>query len=195
MGHVIFNALADPSWREIDDMWIRGEIPTSERARRQFQLVRAGRGELLALIARHRIDPGFASLVAALRSRGIEPQVVSDGFDIYVRPMLAQAGLADLAFQSNRLTFRDDSIELEFPHEQPDHDPRGGWKAGVVRAVRRGGRRVAYAGDGFSDLAAARVADLLFAREHLAACCEDEGIAFHPFSQMRDIHCWVRANL
>ena len=195
MGHVIFNAFADPSWREIDEEWIRGEIPTSVRARRQFELVRAGRRELLELIARQRIDPGFAPLVAELRARGIEPRVVSDGFDVYVRPMLAGAGLADVAFESNRLTFRDGSIELEFPHERPGHDPRGGWKAGVVRAARRGGRRVAYAGDGFSDLAAARIADLLFARDRLAAHCETEGIAFHAFADMRDIHRWVRANL
>ena len=40
MGHVIFDAFADPTWRDIDDEWIRGEIPTSERARRQFALVR-----------------------------------------------------------------------------------------------------------------------------------------------------------
>ncbi|MCY3799958.1 MAG: MtnX-like HAD-IB family phosphatase [Chloroflexi bacterium] len=195
MGHVIFNAFADPSWREIDEEWIRGEIPTSVRARRQFELVSAGRGELLELIARQSIDPGFAPLVAELRAHGIEPQVVSDGFDIYVGPMLAKAGLADVAFESNRLTFRDGSIELEFPHERPDLDPRGGWKAEVVRAARLGGRRIAYAGDGMSDLAAARLADLLFARDRLAAQCEVEGIAYHPFSNMRDIHRWVLAEL
>ena len=195
MGHVIFNAFADPSWREIDEEWIRGEIPTSVRARRQFELVSTGRGELLQLIARQSIDPGFPPLVAELRARGIEPRVVSDGFDIYVRPMLAKAGLADVAFESNRLTFRDGSIELEFPHERPDLDPRGGWKAEVVHTARRGGRRAAYAGDGMSDLAAARLADLLFARDRLAAQCEVEGTAYHAFSNMRDIHRWVLANL
>ena len=195
MGHVIFNAFADPYWREIDEEWIRGEIPTSVRARRQFELVRAGRRELLELIARQRVDPGFPPLVAELRARGIEPRVVSDGFDVYVRPMLAGAGLADVAFGSNRLTIRDGSIELEFPHERPDLDPRGGWKAEVVLAARCDGRRVAYAGDGMSDLAAARVADLLFARDRLAAQCQTEGIAYQAFSDMRDIHRWVRANL
>ena len=65
----------------------------------------------------------------------------------------------------------------------------------MVRAARLGGRRVAYAGDGLSDLAAARIADLLFARDRLAAHCETEGIAYHAFSDMRDIHRWVRANL
>ncbi len=195
MGHVIFNAFADPYWREIDEEWIRGEIPTSVRARRQFELVSAGRRELLEVIARQSIDPGFAPLVAELRARGIEPRVVSDGFDIYVRPMLAKAGLADVAFESNRLTFREGLIELEFPHERPDLDPRGGWKAEVVHAARRGGRRVAYAGDGMSDLAAARLADLLFARDRLAAQCEVEEIAYHAFSNMPDIHRWVLANL
>ena len=54
---------------------------------------------------------------------------------------------------------------------------------------------MAYAGDGMSDLAAARLADLLFARDRLAAQCQIEGIAYHAFSNMREIHSWVRANL
>ena len=60
MGHVIFNAFADQSWRDIDDEWVQGHIPTSERARRQFELVRAGEQEFLALIDQHKVDPDFS---------------------------------------------------------------------------------------------------------------------------------------
>ena len=195
MGHVIFDAFADPAWRDIDDEWIRGEIPTSERARRQFALVRTDQQRFLDLIERHAVDESFPPLVADLRAHGIPVQVVSDGFDAYVRPMLARAGLSDLPFQSNRLFFRNGALELEFPHERPGHDPRGGWKAGPVRALQAQGRRVAYAGDGMSDWAAARAADLLFARDRLALQCRREGIAYHAFEDMRDIQRWMRANL
>ncbi len=195
MGHVIFDAFADPTWRDIDDEWIRGEIPTSERARRQFALVNAREHEFQRLIDQHAIDPAFAPLVADLRDHGIPAQVVSDGFDAYVKPMLARAGFSDLPFQSNRLFFRNGSIELEFPHERPGHDPRGGWKAGPVRALQAQGWRVAYAGDGMSDWAAAQAADLLFARSQLAERCKLDRIPYHAFENMRDIHDWLRANL
>lgn len=195
MGHVIFDAFADPIWRDIDDEWIRGEIPTSERACRQFALVSAPEPEFLRLIEEHAVDPAFPALVADLRAHGIPVQVISDGFDAYVRPMLARAGLSDLPFQSNRLSFRNGSIELEFPHERPDHDPRGGWKAGPVQALQAKGWRVAYAGDGMSDWAAARASDLLFARSQLADRCRQDGIPYHAFDGMRDVHRWVRANL
>ena len=195
MGHVIFNVFADPAWRDIDDEWLRGEIPTSERARRQFALVNARETEFQQLIQRHAIDPAFPPLVAELRQHGVPVQVVSDGFDAYVRPMLARAGLADLPFQSNRLRFQDGVIDLEFPYERPGHDPRGGWKAGPVKALQAQGWRVAYTGDGMSDLAAARTADLLFARSQLAARCKLERIAYHAFDNMRDVHDWLRANL
>ena len=195
MGHVIFNAFADPMWRAIDEEWDRGEIFTSERARRQFALVDAREPEFLKLIQQHAIDPAFPALVADLRTCGIPVQVVSDGFDAYVRPMLARAGLSDLPFQSNRLLFRNGEIELEFPHERPGYDPRGGWKAGPVQALQSQGLRVAYSGDGMSDLAAARVADVLFARAGLALQCRLEGIAYHAFEDMRDVHNWARANL
>ena len=195
MGHVIFDAFADPTWHDIDDEWIRGEIPTSERARRQFDLVRATEREFLELIERHDVDPAFPPLIAALRTQNIPARIVSDGFDAYVKPMLARAGLSDLPFQSNGLFFKNGSIKLEFPHERPGHDPRGGWKAGPVRALHAQGWRVAYAGDGMSDLAAARTADLLFARSQLAARCQLERIPYHSFDGMRDVHDWVRANL
>ena len=195
MGDVIFDAFADPTWRDINEEWNRGEIPTSERARRQFALVQATEREFLELIERHAIDPAFPPLVAALRTQNIPVQVVSDGFDAYVKPMLGQAGLSNLPFQSNGLSFSNGAIQLEFPHERPGHDPRGGWKAGPVRALQSQGWRVAYSGDGMSDLAAARTADLLFARSQLAARCQQDGIAYHAFDDMRDVHDWVRANL
>ncbi len=195
MGHVIFDAFAHPTWRDIDDEWIRGEIPTSERARRQFALVNAREPEFLKLIKEHAVDPAFPALVADLADHDIPVQVVSDGFDAYVKPMLTRAGLSDLPFRSNRLYFRNGSIELEFPHERPGHDPRGGWKAGPVRALQAEGWRVAYAGDGMSDWAAAGAADLLFARSQLAVRCRRDGIPYHAFEGMRDIHDWVRANL
>lgn len=195
MGHVIFDAFADPTWRDIDDEWIRGEIPTSERARRQFALVHTDETRFLDLIAQHQVDQSFAPLVADLRAHDIPVRVVSDGFDAYVKPMLARAGLSDLPVQSNRLFFQNGSLKLEFPHERSDHDPRGGWKAGPVKALQSQGWRVAYAGDGMSDWAAARAADLLFARSQLAERCKQDGIPYHPFEGMRDVQHWVRANL
>ena len=195
MGHVIFDAFANPTWRDIDDEWIRGEIPTSERARRQFALVHTDERRFLDLIDQHAIDPAFAPLVVDLRDHGIPAQVVSDGFDAYVKPMLARAGLSDLPFQSNRLFFRNGLIKLEFPHECPGHDPRGGWKAGPVRALQAQGWRVAYAGDGMSDWAAAQAADLLFARSQLAERCKLDSIPYYAFDGMRAVHQWVRANL
>ena len=194
MGHVIFNAFADQSWRDIDDEWIQGHIPTSERARRQFELVRAGEQEFLALIDQHKVDPDFFALVTFLRENGIEVQVVSDGFDVYVGRMLRAEGLDDLPVQSNMLRFREDKIVLEFPHERAGHDPRGGWKGEAVRNVQATGSRVAYIGDGMSDLSAARVADLLFACGSLAKCCEQEGLSYHAFTGMRDVHHWLQVN-
>ena len=116
MGHVIFDAFATPAWRDIDDEWIRGAIPTSERARRQFALVRTDERRFLELIEQYAVDSAFPALVADLTEHGIPVQVVSDGFDAYVKPMLARAGLSDLPFQSNRLFFHNGSISLEFPH-------------------------------------------------------------------------------
>ena len=196
MGHVIFDAFADPTWRDIDDEWIRGEITTSQRARRQFALVHAREHEFQRLIDQHAVDPAFPALVADLAEHGIPAQVVSDGFDAYVRPMLARAGLLRPALPVQpACSFATAQLNLSSPTNVPATIPRGGWKAGPVRTLQAQGWRVAYAGDGMSDWAAAQAADLLFARSQLADRCKQDGIPYHAFDGMRDVHDWVRANL
>ena len=195
MGHAIHDALGRPAWREIDARWVRGEITTSRRAHDQFALIDASQAEFEALVARHRIDPAFPPLVDDLRSQGAEVEIVSDGFDFYVSRMLAAAGLTDLPFTANQLGFRNGEIVLEFPHERTNGPTGAGWKAGHVRRAKARGRRVAYVGDGFSDLQAAPLADLLFAKSHLATHCDAHGIAYHSFSTLADVRTWVRGNL
>ena len=195
MGHAIHDGLGRPAWREIDARWVRGEITTSRRAHEQFALIDASQAEFEALVARHHIDPVFPPLVDDLRAQGAEVEIVSDGFDFYVSRMLAAAGLTDLPFTANGLNFRNGEIVLDFPHERPDGPTGAGWKVDHVRRAQACGRRVAYVGDGFSDLQAAPLADLVFAKSHLATYCDAEGIAYHSFSTLDDVRRWVRENL
>ncbi len=191
MGNRICAALGSPAWREIDERWARGEIPTSECARQQFALVRAGAAEVDALVDDLRIDPAFPALAAELRAIGVEVEIASDGFDYYIARMLAAAGVADTPYIANHMGFRDGAIQLDFPHEGEGCGHCGTCKGAAVRRAHQRGRRVAYVGDGLSDICAAEVADVLFAKGKLAAHCDTRGLTYHPFDSMSDVRAWV----
>ena len=191
MGHVLFDALATPEWRVIDDRWIRREIPTSVRARAQFDLVAPDRCAFHRLIDGQAVDPAFPSLARGLQSSGAEVRIASDGFGFYISRMLAAANLADLPVDSNRLDVRQGAIVLEFPQESAGCGHCGMCKALPVRRAKARGRRAVYVGDGYSDRCAVTEADVVFAKDSLAAHCQGHGIPYHAFASLADVQAWV----
>ena len=191
MGHVLFDALATPAWRVIDDRWIRREIPTSVRARAQFDLVSPDRCAFHRLIDQHAVDPAFPELVRGLQVAGAEVRIASDGFGFYISRMLSAAGLADLPVDSNRLDLREGAIVLDFPYEQDGCGHCGMCKALPVRRAKARGRRAVYVGDGYSDRCAVTEADVVFAKDSLAAHCQANGISYHAFASLADVQTWV----
>ena len=191
MGHVLFDALANPEWRVIDDRWIRREIPTSVRARAQFDLVDPDLAAMHRLIDQQAVDPAFHSLARGLQRAGAEVRIASDGFDIYISRMLAAADLSDLPVDSNRLEVRQGAIVLEFPQESAGCGHCGMCKALPVRQAKARGRRSVYVGDGYSDRCAVSESDVVFAKDSLAAHCETTGIPYHAFESLADVQAWV----
>ena len=191
MGHVLFDALATPEWRVIDARWIRREIPTSVRARAQFDLVTPDLGAIHRLIDEQAVDQAFPELARGLQGAGAEVRIASDGFDIYISRMLAAAELVDLPVDSNRLNVRQGAIALEFPHEDDGCGHCGMCKALPVRRAKARGLRAVYIGDGYSDRCAVAEADVIFAKDSLAAHCEANGIPYHAFESLADVQAWV----
>ncbi len=191
MGHVLFDALATPEWRVIDARWERREIPTSVRARAQFDLVTPDLSAFHRLIDEQAVDPAFPALARGLQSAGADVRIASDGFDIYITRMLAAAGLSDLTVDSNRLDLRCGAIALEFPHENKGCGHCGMCKALPVRRAKAQGRRAVYVGDGFSDRCAVTEADVIFAKDSLAVHCAAQGIPYHAFESLADVQAWV----
>jgi hypothetical protein len=63
----------------------------------------------------------------------------------------------------------------------------GTCKRARILAHQSVGRFVVFVGDGFSDLYAAAHADLVFAKDHLAALCVDRGWPFRDWRTFADI--------
>src|SRR5712692_257455 len=90
---LILNELAHPSWREVEEEWIRGSIGSRECLERQMALVKTSEPQLKALIDSVPLDPHFAAFCHFLEKRRVPLYVVSDGFDYVIRRLLKRAGV------------------------------------------------------------------------------------------------------
>ena len=170
-----------------DEALARGEIGLDECLSRQIANITATREEVEAfLVETVGIRPGADELLAFCAREGIEPIVVSSGFESLIRAILAAHGF-DLAISAHEVEYGPEGMRVRF-RDRDDCDRCGERckRAEVERLAA--GRRVAYVGDGYSDTCAAEAADLRFARASLIRHLEADGYPYVPFEDMRDVH-------
>lgn len=185
----LLDSHGSPEWKAIDDAFTRGEIGSRACATRQIALLGGTRDELIAAaLDRYRVDPTFEPFVAWCRRRGIEISVVSDGFGFYVEAMLEAAGVRDMPVLTNRTVFGDGPPRLTFPFAHPECVGCGTCKRNAVLEAReRLGSPIAFVGEGHTDRYGALYADLVFAKKHLPALCDEMGVAYVRWETFDDI--------
>jgi 2,3-diketo-5-methylthio-1-phosphopentane phosphatase len=147
--------------------------------------VRADEATLLNLLLRMELDPRFPELAEALNAAGWEVVVASAGCEWYIRQILEPTGV-DLTIHSNRGRWvgGDRGLELEPPTDSPFYCPDVGIdKAAVVADAQRRADRVAFAGDGVTDVRAALLVPVerRFAKADCAAELDRLGESYRPF--------------
>ncbi len=175
---------------DLPDYWAeyRAERMTHfEALQAYFAAIRADEAEVLSVVGRMELDPNLPDALRRLREAGWEVVVTSAGCDWYIRILLARAGV-DLPVWSNPGRFEAGrGLRMTLPERGPYFSPTLGVdKAAVVREGLSRGLPVAFAGDGFPDIDAARLVsgELRFARGDLADSLDRERLPYHRFE------CW-----
>jgi 2,3-diketo-5-methylthio-1-phosphopentane phosphatase len=178
---------------DLPDYWKQyraGELTHFEALQAIFASIRADRATVLATVEQMELDPNLPAALDRLKQAGWDVVVTSAGCDWYIQILLAKAGV-ELPVWSNPGDFEEGrGLLMELPTNSPFFSPSLGVdKAGIVCEAAKSGQRVAFAGDGFPDIDAARLvpAELRFARADLAAALSREGLAFHPFDRWAEI--------
>lgn len=134
------------------------------------------------------IDPSFVKLVAWCSSEHIPITVVSDGFDVYIAPLMERIGLSSVPVHCNRLVFTDAGFIPEFPGATESCSCYcASCKRNAVLRHASDDDVIVYIGDGMSDTCAAEHADVVFAKSTLAAFCTANGIPHHHFKTLHDV--------
>ena len=169
-----------------DGALMRGEIGLDECLQRQIAGITAPREEITAfLVETVKLRPGTPELLAFCAEHGVEPVIVSAGFASLIGAILDAHGV-DMPVSAHEVEFGPEGMRVLF-RERALCDRCGERCKRAEVAELAAGRRVAYVGDGYSDLCAAEDADLRFARAGLVRHLEAHGRPYVAFEDMHDV--------
>jgi 2-hydroxy-3-keto-5-methylthiopentenyl-1-phosphate phosphatase len=199
----ILDRYADPSWERIEREWKAGQIGSRACLAGQLSLVRATERQVDELLRAVGIDRGFLPLLDACAGAGIRSHIVSDGFDYCIGRILRQVPpshqdlLAAVSVHASHLEPEPpDRWATAFRHMESECEHGcATCKPAVMAALNAAGAPSIFVGDGLSDRYAASVADVVFAKDKLAAYCHEQGIAFHRYESLADVAEFVAGGI
>lgn len=187
---VLLGQFADPFWLDVEAEWLSGRIGSRECLARQVALLRATPQQFDAVLAASAIDPDFVTFVNLARHSGATVEIVSDGFDRCILPILERAGVC-LPVASNRLGSEGtDEWVAEFPASIGYCRSASG--ICKCRAANAGDRLFVLIGDGRSNFCLASRSDIVLAKGQLAAYCAEQNFPFEPMACFADVLEWYQ---
>ena len=163
------------------------EITLLEYYERYFSLMNLHETQWRRMAAKVPVREDFNDFINRCRHQGIEMMILSEGLDLFIEPLLGGLAAGDLPCSCNRVVWRGNRPGLLPAVDAVPCDRCLNCKGAHARRFRSQGRKVVLIGNGASDLCAAREADRIYARDHLARLCAEEGIPFIPWQTFREI--------
>lgn len=140
-------------------------------------------------VASRQLDSGLVPLFRWCGEQSIPITVVSDGFDVYIKPLLERAGVLDhVELACNHLQHEGGRWTPSFPGASESCTCFcASCKRNALLTRAADDDIIVYVGDGRSDACAVRFADIVFAKDTLAASCTAEGIPHHPYRSLMEV--------
>ncbi|HXM50184.1 MAG TPA: MtnX-like HAD-IB family phosphatase [Pyrinomonadaceae bacterium] len=190
----ILETYADPKWLAFEAEWREGRIGSRDCLRAQMSLVRASRKQIDSLLDEIGIDEDLVALLEMCALQEIPVHIISDGFDYCIRRILSGANKRIAAYLRGgrvcaaHLESRGHLWRTEFPffHQTCGHGCAT-CKPAVMRLLNKTNAPAIFVGDGFSDRYAVESADLVFAKDGLAAYCTEQLIEHTPYQTLGDV--------
>jgi 2-hydroxy-3-keto-5-methylthiopentenyl-1-phosphate phosphatase len=185
----ILDAFAHPEWLQIEDAWLSGQIGSRECLAAQMALVNATRDQVDRLLDDIGVDPGFAMLLGTCAARAAPVHIVSDGFDYCIGRILGRGGLhlrerlTGSHIVSSSLGPEGGGWRATFAHPPCAHGCAT-CKPAAMERLNPTGAVTVFVGDGMSDRYAAACANVVFAKDKLAAFCDNASIPYTPYDTL-----------
>jgi len=193
LDQVIENFSPNEKWRDWENAWEDGHLPTQDCLRRQIENLRVSRKSLFDFLLRVRVDPAFSAILGWARARQVGVNIVSDSFLPLILHILGNNGIEGVPVFANDLEFSGERLIPSFPFADPACTRSANSKARHLLPFRN--HRIVFTGDGHSDLDAALAADIVFAKSTLARELGALAVSFHPFETLEPVLKYVCTEL
>jgi 2-hydroxy-3-keto-5-methylthiopentenyl-1-phosphate phosphatase len=189
VSFMLLDVFANGDWRQILQEYREHKIPVGVFSQRTFAMIKADEATMLDYLFsedRVQIRPGFKELLNLCSEKGFGFVIVSNGLKFYIEAILRHIGVAGIEVFAAHTDFRPDGLDITYinPAGQQIIDR---FKESWVEEHLSQGYRVAYIGDGYSDIAPSTRADHIFARDDLLSHCLKENLECTPFDDLNDV--------
>lgn len=190
IGYNIFRHFSNGKNEELLPDWKSGKMTTRDCLAAEAAMVNASPEEIYSFLERFELNAGFTDFVELLNDLSIPLIILSDGLDFYIKYILEKNNLTDLPVLSNVGRLEDNTIKVEFPHDNHSCKRCGSCKAERIaefRATFDSPTRAIFVGDGYSDACATREADIILAKKDLEEYCRASNIEYSSYDDFYDV--------
>jgi 2-hydroxy-3-keto-5-methylthiopentenyl-1-phosphate phosphatase len=190
VGRQIIGTFGTPESEEIWKDFNTGVKSAAECLRIECSSVYGANSEAMdRIIEAQTLREGFVEFATFCQAQNIELHIVSDGFSIYIRSILARHGLSYIPVWTNAIELADDgTLSIEFANQREGCDRCASCKCARILTSSENNDTVVYVGDGYSDWCPSMLSDVVFARRDLKRQCGELGIPHHPFEDFHEVH-------
>ncbi|HSW36334.1 MAG TPA: MtnX-like HAD-IB family phosphatase [Candidatus Limnocylindrales bacterium] len=180
---------------EIENAYHRREIAIRQWLQSISKLLPLDREQVLSkALAWAELRPGFERFLQFARDKDSPVIIASDGFGLYIEPILERHGLLhyiSAIYRNETYLGNGKPVEVRTPHAHPTCRICGNCKATHVVKLKSEGRPIIYIGDGSNDRFGASWADCICARDNLADACRENSF---PYTQWQDFYDILQVN-
>jgi 2-hydroxy-3-keto-5-methylthiopentenyl-1-phosphate phosphatase len=177
--------------RNVPNYWkdyVAGKITHFEVLRNYFGLIRQKEADVRKVLDDMELDPEFPDTLQQLRVAGWEVVIASAGCGWYIEKLLSHVPDPPVIHANPGRFVEGQGLIMELPHGSSFFSAVNGIdKVAIVKAAQEqvGQDRVAYAGDGPTDVAPALLVPghLRFAHSELAKVLREKKQPFHTFER------------
>jgi 2-hydroxy-3-keto-5-methylthiopentenyl-1-phosphate phosphatase len=187
MSYLLLDTYAGGDWRALLEQYRQGKISVGCFNASAFTMIKEGEDTLKSFVRQnYEIRPGFKQAVGYCRGKGFRFVIVSNGLDFYIKTVLKTIGLEDIELHAAKTQFSPDGVDARYIGPQGD-EMQNDFKKAYIEDYLKQGYRIAYIGNGDSDIPSAGLSHHVFATDALLQHYQANGLECTPFEDFEQV--------